>query len=315
MTPDERLRRLEARLSNLYKDAEAEMREKWNAYFEGHKKTVEKLLEKIRNAKDDEAKKKATKAYLDYMKGHVMTDKYYKGMVRELSRQYAEVNARAQEIINGQRAAFFADGYNISADEINHFAIDEGIGIRFDLCDENTIAWLAEHPDRLLMPPPSGARIPEDEQWNRKLINSQMMQGIVQGESIPKIAKRLENVTDGDKKACIRRARTMATNAENAGRVQSMQNAEGWGVKLRKEWMCTHDSRTRHTHLLLDGEKIDTDDVFWNGCRWPGDHLGPPEETWNCRCTIRSVCDGFTSNLPKGKENTVHVWVDGEKVR
>lgn len=312
---DEKLRALESWLQNLYKDAEGEMRGKWDEYFAEHEKRVDKLLTRIREAKDDEAKKKATRAYNEYMKDHIVTTKYFRGMVRELARGYSEVNERALGIINGRRADFFADGYNLSAERINHVAIQEDVGIRFDLCDADTVEWLAEHRDRNLMPPPEKLKIPEDERWNAKLINSQVTQGIVQGESIPKIAKRLENVTDSEAKACVRRARTMATNCENAGRVQSMKRAEEMGVRTKKRWMCTHDTRTRDTHLELDGETIDSDAVFWNGCRWPGDHLGPPQEVWNCRCTLITVVDGFSSNLPEGKENAVHITVDGKRVK
>lgn len=312
---DERLRALEAWLQRLYKDAESEMRGKWDKYFAEHEKRVEKLLTRIREANDDEAKKKATRAYNEYMKNHVVTTKYFRGMVRELSREYSSVNERAIEIINGKRAEFFADGYNLSADAINDVAIREDIGIRFDLVDEGTVEWLAKNRERNLMPPPDKLKIPEDERWNAKLINSQVAQGIVQGESIPKIAKRLENVTDGETKACIRRARTMATNCENAGRVRSMQTAEGWGVTMYKRWLCTRDNRTRDSHLEIDGETVKEDAWFSIGCRWPGDHLGPPEQVWNCRCSIVPVVGEFSSNLPKGKENAVHVWIDGEQVR
>lgn len=296
------------------------MRVKWDEYFNQHKKTVEKLLTKIRDAQDDEAKKKATKAYNEYMKDHVVATKYYRGMIRELAHQYSQVNETAVRIINGETAPFFAEGYNISADGINGAMLNNDIAIRFDLCDASTVKWLAENPERTLMPPPDKIKIPEDERWNRNLINSQVTQGIVQGESIPKIAARLENITDRNAKACVRRARTMATNAENAGRVQSMNTAEKWGVHTRKQWLSKHDSRTRDTHNDpppdgVSGEIVDNDAVFSNGCRWPGDHLGPPQEVWNCRCTLKTVVSGFSSNLPKGKEGAIRVWVDGERVR
>lgn len=315
MTSDEKLRVIEAWLRNLYKDAEEEMRGKWDKYLSRQEKRAETLLSRVREAKTDEERVAAEKAYKDFLKSKCFGDNRFRQIVDELSKGFSSANAKALDIINGRRASFFADGYNLSADSINKIAIRENVGIRFDLVDESTVEWLAEHREGNLMPPPDRLRIPEDERWNAKLINSQVAQGIVQGESIPKIARRLGNVTDGETKACIRRARTMATNCENAGRVRSMQTAEEWGVKTKKRWLCTHDSRTRHTHLELDGETIGNDAVFWNGCRWPGDHLGPPEEVWNCRCTLITVIDGFSSNLPKGKENAINVWIDGEKVR
>jgi uncharacterized protein with gpF-like domain len=310
----EKLRALELWLQRLYSNAESEMRVKWDKYLARQEKRAETLLSRVRDAKTDKERAAAEMAYKSFLKSKIAGDKNYRNMVQELAREYSRTNERALEIINGKRAEFFADGYNLSADRINDVAVHKDIGIRFDLVDKDTVEWLAKNRERNLMPPPDKLKIPEDERWNAKLINSQVTQGIIQGESIPKIAARISNVTDGDLKASVRRARTMATGCENAGRVQSMKTAENWGVQTRKKWVCTHDGRTRDTHTLLDGEKIGVDGVFWNGCRYPGDHLGPPREVWNCRCTLITVVDGFSSNLPKGKENAVHVTVDGEEV-
>lgn len=318
MTSDERLRRMEAWLSNLYKDSEEEMRGKWDAYMSRQEKRSETLLKAVRDAETDEEKRAAEAKYKAHLKSVTSGSKYYRDMVKELAKGFSEANTKAVEYINGKRAEFFADGYNFSAGEINEAAISHEVGIRFDLCDESTVKWLAErsmdYPDSVIMPPPDKLKIPEDERWSARLINSQVAQGIVQGESIPKIARRLENVTDGERKACIRRARTMATNCENAGRVQSMKTAEEWGVQTRKQWLSHHDSRTRDTHNDpppngVSGETVDNDAFFSNGCRWPGDHLGPPQEVWNCRCTLKTVVSGFSSTLPKGKQGAIRVTI------
>ena len=314
MTSDERIAQQEKWLRELYETTEKDMRVKWQAYFYEHRKTVDKLLENIRSAKDDELKKKATKKYNEYMKGHVTTTKYYRDMVANLARQYAEAGRMAAEIVNSERFAAFADGYNFSAGEINKAAIDKDIGIRFDLCDAGTIEELAEHREDLLLPPKADPSKVDLTVWNVHNINAQVTQGIVQGESIPKIAARLGNVTHMNEVAAVRTARTMTTAAENAGRVQSMKTAEGWGVKTRKQWLCTHDSRTRHSHLEIDGETVEQDAEFSNKCKYPGDPDGPPAETYNCRCSLITVVDGFSSNLPTVKEDTVHVSVNGEEI-
>lgn len=314
MTADERIARLEKWLSELYGTAEKDMRVKWQAYLYEHKNAVDKLLEKIRNAKDDELKKKATKNYNEYMKDHVVTTKYFRGMVSELAGQYADAGRRASEIVNGERFEAFADGYNFSAGELNRAAVSQEIGIRFDLCDAWTIEHLAEHAEDLMLPPRAHPELLDMTVWNVHNINAQVTQGIVQGESIPKIAARLGNVTRMNEVAAVRTARTMATGCENAGRVQSMKAADKWGVKTRKQWLCTHDARTRHSHLELDGETVDDDAEFSNKCRYPGDPSGPPEEVYNCRCTLKTVIDGFSSNLPKGNEEKVVVTVGGERL-
>ena len=317
MTTDEKLRRLEARLQNLYRDAEEEMRGKWDEYMSRQEKKAERLRARILQAKTPADKLAAEAAYREHLNAVTSGSAHFRDMVRSLSANYANANQRALAIINGKRSEFFADGYNLSAGEINGAAVDADVGIRFDLVDASTIEWLVERtvddPEKVIMPPPEKLKIPEDERWSAKLIQSQVAQGIAQGESIPKIAKRLEKVTDNEAAACIRRARTMVTDCENAGRVRSMKQAEEMGVRTRKQWVCTHDDRTRDTHLQLDGETIDKDAVFWNGCRWPGDHLGPPAEVWNCRCTLVTVVDGFDSALPRGKQGAIRVRFGGEE--
>ena len=314
MTSDERLEQLERWLAQLYADAEREMRGKWDEYFKKHQEISEKMLQKIRDAKDDEIKKKLTRQYTDYLKDHTITKGYFRNMIRELSRQYHNVNVQAARMVNKERAAFFADGYNISADRITHIAMASDIGIRFDLCSAEAVEWLANRQNDLLLPGPREPLAREDMTWNLRNINSQMTQGIVQGESIPRIAERLRNVSDMNLHASIRNARTMATGCQNAGRVEAMRRAEEWGVKTRKRWLCTHDGRTRHSHLAIDGETVEEDREFSNGCRYPGDPLGPAREVYNCRCSLITVIDGFSSNLPKGKEDAVHVTIDGEEI-
>lgn len=314
MTADERIARLERWLHELYRDAEKEMRGKWDAFFRDIRTEGDKLLKAIDDAPDEKAKKKAWRDYTAFMRDATTTDKYYRKMVDELARQYANAGKRAAEIVNGERFGAFADGYNFSADKINSAAIEKNIGIRFDLCDAGTVEYLSGHTEDLLLPPRSDPSTLDLAVWNAHNINAQVTQGIVQGESIPHLAERLSNVTRMNEVAAVRTARTMTTACENAGRVQSMRTAESWGVKTRKQWMCTHDARTRDSHLQLEGETVEENEEFSNGCRYPGDPKGRPEEVYNCRCTLGTVIDGFSSNLPPDKQGAIHVFVDGEEL-
>lgn len=312
---DEKLRALEAWLQRLYKDAESEMRGKWDKYLSQQQERAETLLSRVRDAKTDEERAAAKKSYQAFLKNKTAGDKHYREMVRELAREYSRTTERALEIINGKRAEFFADGYNLSVDRINAIAIRRDVGIRFDLCDADTVAELAKRRNDMNFPTPKHLEVTKDVLWNVKNINSQVAQGIVQGESIPKIAARIQNVTRVNTVSAVRTARTVAIGSHNAGRQYSLSTAEELGIKTRKQWFCTHDSRTRDSHLEIDGEIVDNDKAFSNGCRWPGDPIGPPAEVWNCRCRMDPVIDGFSPLLPKGKENAIHVWIDGEKVR
>ena len=108
-----------------------------------------------------------------------------------------------------------------------------------------------------------------------------------------KIASRLSKVTGMNETAAIRNARTMVTGAENKGRQDSYARATADGIILQKEWISTNDSRTRHSHAVLDGAIVDQDKKFDNGLLYPGDPNGRPEEVWNCRCALAAVVKGF----------------------
>jgi Phage Mu protein F like protein len=57
-----------------------------------------------------------------------------------------------------------------------------------------------------------------------------------------------------------------------------------------KTWKARMDDRTRHTHREAHGQIVPIGSAFTVGgflLRYPHDHLGPPQETHNCRCKVR----------------------------
>lgn len=74
-------------------------------------------------------------------------------------------------------------------------------------------------------------------------------------------------------------AQSQATYAESQGR-----DLYSRMVGLRsKTWRVT-SSNPRKSHKDLDGTTIGIDEVFENGCRWPGDPLGDVDEVAGCQC-------------------------------
>ena len=152
--------------------------------------------------------------------------------------------------------------------------------------------------------------------WDKKQIQSVMMQGILQGESISKLATRLSTtVGDSDRKAAIRNARTMATGVQNAGRSDSIRRAnsiaEKYGLKVYKQWCATLDGRTRHWHAELDGVSIPEKESFVNDygeIEYPGDPGADPANVYNCRCSLLSAIEGL------GFNNSLHPSVTGREL-
>jgi hypothetical protein len=132
-----------------------------------------------------------------------------------------------------------------------------------------------------------------------KKINSQVLQGIIQGESIPNISKRIMNVQEMNKDAAIRSARTIVTGAENKGRLDSFKRAEADGIILQKEWLSSDQpGRTRNWHLpgAFKSLIVDIDKPFHNSVgdiMFPGDPSADGANVYNCRCSMASVVKGF----------------------
>ena len=140
-----------------------------------------------------------------------------------------------------------------------------------------------------------------DTAWNKKNVQSCMLQGILQGESIGKMATRLANsVGEQNRKAAIRNVRTMATGVQNAGRIDSYDRAKKMGIKVKKQWLAALDSRTRHWHRELDGVSVDNDKPFENEfgkIMYPGDPSADGANIYNCRCTLIADIEGFENDL------------------
>ena len=277
---DEKLEEMEKRLSAIYSRAEKEIQKTADEYF-------------ARFAKQDEAKRKLLEQgkitedeYKKWRKGKVMYGKRFTEMKEQCAKQLLNVNQTALAYVNGELPEVYAINYNALAGSV------DGVGgYSFSLVDADTVRNLAVTDTSLL--PYKEIDPKKDIPWNMKKINAETLQGILQGESMDKIAKRLRNVQEMNRTQAIRSARTIVTGAENKGRQDSYARAEADGIILQKEWLATNDGRTRHSHAALDGAIVDQDKKFDNGLMYPGDPSGRPEEVYNCRCTLVAKVNGF----------------------
>lgn len=284
---DKKLAAMEKRIERTYKHAHDEITEKWGNYMaraqkrtEGFQKAYEAALKG-----GDADKIKAAKEKLEKAKRNVtFRDQYYKDMVDETTKQLANVNSTALAYVNGQMPSIYTVNYNLPAKEA------EELGIDFKIVNEQTVSNLIKQREIKL--PSKKLDIPKDRRWNAKQLNSSVLQGILQGESMSTIAKRILPIVDNNKAAAIRNARTMVTGSENRGRQDSYKELENLGAIVKKVWIATGDSRTRDWHLTLDGQEVDTDKTFIDGngnkIRYPGDPTAAPETVYNCRCSMKS---------------------------
>ena len=190
----------------------------------------------------------------------------------------------AMAIVNGELPDVYAENHNWGTYEVEHGTT---IDTTYTLYDRATVARLIRDQPQLY--PQASLDIAKDLLWNSQHITSAVTQGILQGESIPDMAKRLRRVADMSRATATRAARTCVTGAENAGRVNSYKRAQSMGIRVRKQWIATLDERTRSSHRQLDGQSVDVDEPFkvdGDEIMYPGDPSAPGYLVYNCRCTL-----------------------------
>jgi SPP1 gp7 family putative phage head morphogenesis protein len=129
----------------------------------------------------------------------------------------------------------------------------------------------------------AGDRIKKITDTTREVIRKSLDKSITQGLGIDEAAKELMKEWKGISKTRAKViARTEIVSASNAG---SFIGAQSTGLDLQKVWLSTRDSRTRDSHQHLDGEKVEMEEIFSNGLRYPGDPRGVAREVIQCRCT------------------------------
>lgn len=278
---DKKLEQMEKHLSAIYRRAEKEIQKTADEYFLKFDEQDKKKLKAVKDGKMTE------KQYKQWRKNKLMYGKRFTALKEDIAEQLLNINKTAIAYINGELPEIYTINYNALADVDG---VDIG-GYSFTLTDADTVKNLATSDKTLL--PYKIVDGKKDVRWNTKKVNAEVLQGIIQGESMQKIADRLQNVTEMNRTSAIRNARTTVTSAENKGRFDSYQKAESDGLILQKEWIATNDSRVRHSHAILDGETIDTDKKFSNGLMYPADPNGIPSEVYNCRCAMGTVVVGF----------------------
>ncbi len=292
---DQILKQLEGRLKKEYKSALKTMDERLSKHLSQFQDADKNMIAKWKAGEMTE------KQYLKWRTSQMMTGQRWQDTRDVLAKDLTNANVIATQMINNTMPDVYALNMNYGTYEIESAT---RLNTSFSLYDHRTVERLmSDNPDMI---PKARMDIPKDMQWNRKKITSAVTQGILTGDSIPKIADRLQQVTDMSARAAIRNARTYTTAAENRGRVDSYERAQEMGIDLEQEWIATIDTRTRASHVALDGVRIKVGGEFPNGCRYPGDPQGDPDEIYNCRCTLVAALAGYQeeaerfSRLPAG---------------
>ncbi len=113
--------------------------------------------------------------------------------------------------------------------------------------------------------------------------------GVDAGEGAIELGKRVADVFKTREGYDSQRiARTEVISASNEADLEAFKQSD---VVEKKEWLATMDDRVRESHAEVNGEVVGLDEEFSNGLKFPGDIVGDPEETINCRCTLLPVVE------------------------
>lgn len=273
---DKTFSQLESQISRMYKEAQKDISQKLLDFTKRHRAKDREMKQKLRKGEITQEQ------YNSWLTGQIFIGNQWRHKKEQIAESIKHVMQEASNVSRGKAIDVFAENANHTAFEIEK---DLGARVNFGLYDANTVSRLIrDEPELLPRKVVNGKKL---EAWNQKVIANSISQGIIQGESIDEISKRIARDTCiSAGKSSTLYARTAVTGAQNAGRMERLHEAKDMGINVKKRWMATLDNRTRDSHAELDGETIDVDEKFSNGLMYPGDPSGDPKEVYNCRCTM-----------------------------
>lgn len=289
---DRKLDEMIEHLTEIYTRSAKELDEKAVGYFSRFEAQDVKMREKLERGEITEQR------YKEWRTGKILYGRRYDDFRRAYTERLSKVNETALAYLNGEVPEVYVENYNdLGTVTVEDVGAAIGERMTFEIVDADTVRILAAENPELL--PHKVLDIPRDQRWNAQKMQSEILQGILQGESIPKIAGRLQNVTNMNRTAAVRNARTMVTSAQARGRLESMRRTTNMGIVQKKVWMSSDQpGRTRDWHMpgAFRALTVDIEEPFENELgkiMYPGDPAAAPANVYNCRCTLVAEVVGF----------------------
>ena len=261
---DRRLARLEHQLKGLYTDA-----------YKDIKKQISETVAKMEFTPD-----------MTPQQRYVLATKYDRltKLEAQIGDSLKHANQEAVRIVNNE----MVNVYRINSEFMAN-SIKEGI---FPVLSKSEIkAILTEQitPFKKL-----AIDTLKDSAEIKQALTRELTSAIMQGESIPQIAKRIRGTFESNLTRSVKIARTETTRVENSARQDVAEQASKEGLPMKKKWVSTSDDRTRPAHNAADGQVVDYNEPFivdGEELMYPGDESGSASNVINCRCTMVSFVD------------------------
>lgn len=295
---DKKLVRLERRITQVFRDAAAEMQGTVTAYFAQFEKRDAEMRAMLEAGEIDEAH------YKQWLLNQIGRGKSFEALRDEMTSRMADAGAVAYSYINDATPGIYSLNRNFAAYTVELLSGKTGLS----LWDERTVRrLLAENSDLMpYYPKKLALKRGFDIAWGKKCIKSTVTSSILQGHGIKQMADTLQRkIPTMHRDSAIRAARTAVTGAQNGGRQDTYHAAAAMGIKLKKEWLATLDGRTRPAHGAADGQQVDEDKPFIvDGYKmmYPGDTSAPAYLVYNCRCTTVAAVAGVNMSDAKRRD-------------
>ena len=244
-------------------------------YQSNYKELKKKMLDILSKMELDKGKLTAQQRYVLAMK----YDRLEK-MIDQLTISLKDINSECVKMINNQMLNVYSVNNTFESNRLNIYPSLNKNAIKGVLTKE-IVPFEKLAIDTL-----------KNSELIRNNLTRELLNGIMQGDSINGIATRIKGVMETSLKDSIRIARTETTRVENKARYDVGKQAENAGLKVVKEWVATHDSRTREWHNEADGQQVPLDEPFIVGgeeIMYPADPNASAENVINCRCTMINV--------------------------
>lgn len=198
-----------------------------------------------------------------------------------------ELNKRLEGIAEKGLEDIYTNAYNILG-----YALENNANFSWAMPPQRAIVEAINNPD-------NGYKVIDALKTNRNYVIDQVNQtvtrGLIRGDSYRDMAKQLQGTLEGNvNRYALRIVRTEAHKVQSIAQLDSTEYAESKGVKGKKVWVSTLDSRTRPDHQMMDGVEADDEGIFTlpDGSRGeaPG-LLDNYAQNINCRCTYIYVID------------------------
>lgn len=287
------LERLEKRVTKIYKDASIELLAKSKQYFNRYQERWEKEHKAFMDGKYTEEQFKMWE-YSQFGRGE-----HWEDLKNQMADRLQRATTVSADYVNGRLPGIYTRNNNGIAEFAQESAMKQGApGLRFDLVDEYTVRRLMMGSREVRPYKPIELDLPKHYRFNRTKIQNALLQGILQGDSIDKIATRFEVVANINRGYAIMTARTAVTGASNAGKLARYKDLTEQGCKVYKMWISAHDTRVRIAHEEAETEygsedtAIPEDEPFvvdGEELMYPGDPIGSAFNICNCRCTMQTV--------------------------